>query len=82
MQHAATEDPARRSPGISEQSAYAQQPQYAQPQYAQPAPPPPPVAASDADDMFSQLQKLGELRVNGILTDDEFAAQKARILAG
>jgi hypothetical protein len=61
-----------------DQSAYAQ-PQYAEPQYVQQAPPP---AASDSDDMFEQLQKLAELRDKGILTDDEFAAQKARILAG
>jgi hypothetical protein len=60
---------------------YAPQPQYAQPQYAQPqyvAPAPPPPAA---DDMFEQLKQLAELRDQGILTDDEFAVQKARILA-
>jgi hypothetical protein len=67
------------------QPQYAQpqyaQPQYAQPQYAQPAPPPPAPPASGDDDMIEQLRKLGELRNNGILTDEEFAAQKARILA-
>jgi hypothetical protein len=31
--------------------------------------------------MFEQLRQLGELRDKGILTDEEFAAQKARILA-
>jgi hypothetical protein len=30
--------------------------------------------------MVEQLKKLGELRDAGILTDEEFAAQKARIL--
>ena len=64
-----------------DQSAYAQ-PQYVEPQYAQAPPPPPPAAASaGADDMFEQLRQLGELRDKGILTDEEFAAQKARILA-
>jgi hypothetical protein len=29
----------------------------------------------------SQLKQLAELRDQGILTDDEFAAQKAKILA-
>jgi hypothetical protein len=62
-----------------DQSAYAQ-PQYEQPQYAQ-TPPPQAAPATGADDMFEQLQKLGELRDQGILTEDEFAAQKARILA-
>jgi len=49
------------------------------PAYA-PAPPAPPPAA-DAPDMLEQLQKLGELRAAGVLTEAEFAAQKAKILA-
>jgi hypothetical protein len=65
------------------QPQYAQ-PQYAQPQYAQPqyqpAPPPPPAQAPAEDDMFQQLQRLAQLHDQGILTDDEFAAQKSRIL--
>jgi Short C-terminal domain len=70
----------------NDQSAYAQ-PQYAEPQYAQPqyapAPPPaaPPPAPAGGNDMFEQLRQLGELRDQGILTAEEFAAQKARILA-
>ena len=64
----------------NDQSAYAQQ-QYAEPQYAQPAPPPPAAAPSGTDDMFEQLRQLAELKDQGILTEDEFAAQKARILA-
>jgi Short C-terminal domain len=67
-----------------DQSAYAE-PQYAQPQYAQQYPPPqyapPPAPASaGSNDMFEQLRQLGELKDKGILTDEEFAAQKARIL--
>ena len=46
----------------------------------EPAPPPPP--ADDGPDMLDQLQKLGELRDAGVLTEAEFAAQKAKILAG
>jgi hypothetical protein len=30
--------------------------------------------------MLAQLQKLGELKEQGILTEEEFAAQKAKIL--
>jgi hypothetical protein len=63
-----------------DQSAYAQQ-QYAEPQYAQPAPAPRAAAASGTDDMFEQLRQLAALKDQGILTDEEFAAQKARILA-
>jgi phosphoglycolate phosphatase-like HAD superfamily hydrolase len=46
----------------------------------QQAPPPPP-AAPAGDDMLDQLKQLGELHDAGVLTDDEFAAQKAKILA-
>jgi hypothetical protein len=31
--------------------------------------------------MLDQLRQLGELRAAGVLTDAEFEAQKARILA-
>lgn len=63
------------------QEAYAE-PQYQQPQYQQPPPPPPaPVAAAGGDDLISQLEKLGDLRANGVLTDAEFEQQKARLLA-
>jgi hypothetical protein len=34
-----------------------------------------------ADDPIAQLEKLGELRDAGVLTEDEFQAQKAKILA-
>ncbi len=44
--------------------------------------PPPQPAAPAQDDMLTQLQKLGELKAAGVLTEEEFAAQKAKILAG
>ncbi len=55
----------------------AQQQGYAQPQYA-PAPP----AASGTDDKLAQLKQLGDLKASGVLTEAEFEAQKAKILAG
>src|SRR5688572_27510564 len=63
--------------------AYRQQQADAQQQtYAQQAPPPPPQPAAPAQtDVIGQLQKLGELKAAGILTEEEFAAQKAKILA-
>jgi hypothetical protein len=53
----------------------------------QPAPPPPaPVAAAPApvavESTVDQLKDLADLKREGILTEDEFAAQKAKILAG
>jgi hypothetical protein len=42
-----------------------------------------PTAAIDAEDTrLQRLERLGELHGKGILSDDEFAAEKARILAG
>jgi hypothetical protein len=63
--------------------AYQQQ-QYQEPpqQQYQPPPPPPPPAAASSDDLIENLQKLGALRDQGILTDAEFDAQKAKLLAG
>lgn len=40
----------------------------------------PPPAAPAQDDVIAQLKELADLKEQGILTDDEFAAQKARIL--
>ena len=48
---------------------------------APPAPEPePPAAAGLSVDAMEQLKKLSELHASGILTDEEFATQKARIL--
>jgi hypothetical protein len=55
-----------------EQAAYPPQQEYA-------APPP---AGDDRDKQIAQLKELGELKAQGILTEEEFAAQKAEILGG
>jgi hypothetical protein len=51
--------------------------QYQQQQAAQPAPAAPAAAAPDP---IEQLKELAELKNQGILTDAEFEAQKAKIL--
>jgi hypothetical protein len=51
-----------------------------QPQQYQQAPPPAPAPAAAGPDPIEQLKQLGELKQQGILTDEEFAAQKAKIL--
>ena len=50
----------------------------AEPEQVPPAPPPP-AATSDTD--VEELQKLAQLHDAGALTDEEFAAEKAKILA-
>ena len=47
---------------------YPQQPQVAR-------------APRSADELARELEKLNELRIAGLLTDDEFNAQKAKLLA-
>jgi hypothetical protein len=73
----------RRQAGRWQQQADAQayqEQQYAQPQYAAPPPPAPAPVAPAEDDVIEQLQKLAQLRDQGILTDAEFQAQKAKLL--
>ena len=73
---------ARRQAGRYQQkdaaAAYEQQQQAPAPEYA---PPPPPAAAAPAeDDSMAELQKLAQLHTQGVLTDEEFTAAKAKIL--
>ncbi|WP_250400424.1 SHOCT domain-containing protein [Streptomyces cellostaticus] len=81
----------RRQTGRWAQQDYEQQQQqqqYAQPQQ-QPAPPPPPASApapapAAGDDMtnkIDQLKQLADLKTQGVLTDEEFEAQKRRLLS-
>ncbi len=64
--------------GVSRRGAQRadQQAQEAQ-QAQQPAAAP---AAPAQDDTLARLRELGDMKSEGLLTDDEFAAQKARIL--
>lgn len=51
--------------------------------YEQPPPQAPPPAAPPADDMQAKLdalRQLGELKTQGVLSEQEFQQQKARIL--
>jgi hypothetical protein len=50
-------------------------------QQQQAAPQAPPPAAAPQEDNIAKLQQLGDLHAQGILTDEEFAAQKAKLLA-
>jgi hypothetical protein len=49
-------------------------------QYAPPPPPPPAAAPVPAEDPITQLERLGALKAQGLLTDEEFNAQKAKLL--
>jgi Short C-terminal domain len=49
-------------------------------EYQQAPPPPPPPAGGITNDAIQQLKELGALKEQGILTEEEFVAQKAKIL--
>jgi hypothetical protein len=66
---------ARRQNNKWAQQEAAQQP----PEAAPPAPAPAPAGGESS--MIDQLKELGELKAQGILTEEEFAAQKAKLLA-
>jgi len=64
------------------QPPYRGQPQGPPQEYQQaPAPPPPPAPAGPAPDRVQQLKDLASLKEQGVLTDGEFEAEKAKILA-
>jgi hypothetical protein len=60
---------------------WAQQEEQQQPAAPEPVAPAPAAAAAGGS-TIDQLKELGELKAQGILTEEEFAAQKAKLLAG
>jgi hypothetical protein len=62
-----------RMDDLEQQQAMQQQ------QMQQPAAPP---AGGITDDAIEQIQKLGALKEQGLITDDEFEAQKRKLLGG
>jgi hypothetical protein len=59
------------------QSQYDQTHYVQQPAPAAPAAP----AAARTEDKLADLERLGQLKAQGILSEEEFAAEKAKILA-
>ena len=72
----------QRISDLEQQQQYQQPPQ--QQQYQQPPPQyqqqPPPQAAPAQSAMLDQLNQLNQLHQQGALTDEEFAAAKAKLL--
>ncbi len=69
---------AREQQRAAEAARAAQAAAQAPPAHPVPAPAP---AASSSDAMMAQLVQLGEMRTQGLLSDEEFAAAKARLLS-
>ena len=67
---------------MAEMQAQMNAMQAQQAQQAAPPPPPAPAAApAAAPDLMGELSKLADLKAAGVLTDEEFAAAKAKLLA-
>ncbi|HSC50142.1 MAG TPA: SHOCT domain-containing protein [Gaiellaceae bacterium] len=60
---------------LEQQQAMQQQMMQQQQAAASPAP-----AGGITDDAIAQIQKLGELKTQGLLSDEEFEAQKRKLL--
>jgi hypothetical protein len=66
---------ARRQAGRNDQQAAP-----AEPQYAEEAAAPPPAPAPAEDTLSTKLTQLAELHGQGVISDEEFAAAKAKAL--
>src|SRR5215472_16651321 len=67
----------QRLSDLEAQQQYQQPPPQYQQQYQQPPPQP---APAQGPSMLDQLSQLNDLRQQGALTDEEFAAAKAKLL--
>jgi hypothetical protein len=82
----ATRNAVNRHQADKNAAAYAQATNTYQEQVAPPpqqyAPPPVEYVEAPQDDMITQLERLGALKAQGLLTDEEFAAAKQQLMAG
>jgi Short C-terminal domain len=81
QQAAATETAAQQAAFDSQQQIAEMQAQMAAMQAQQAPPPAPPAPAAAAPDLMGELSKLADLKAAGILTEEEFSAAKAKLLA-
>ena len=80
----ATRNAVNRRQADKNAAAYAQATNTYQQQVAPPpqeyTPAPEEYAAAPQDDMITQLERLGNLYAQGLLTDEEFAAAKQKLM--
>jgi hypothetical protein len=74
------DDQNARISDLEQQQQYQQQPPPQQ-QYQQPPAPAPAPAPAASSPMIDQLNQLADLHQKGVLTDDEFAAAKAKLFS-
>lgn len=66
---------------VSNRVSKRQGERWAQQEEPQAPPAPAPTPEAGGQSTIDQLKELGELKAQGILTEEEFAAQKAKLLA-
>jgi hypothetical protein len=78
----ATRNAVNRRQANKNAQAYAQAEAAAAPPPPPPqqAAPPPPAPAAPPEDPITQLERLGALKAQGLITEEEFNAQKAKLL--
>jgi len=74
-------DQDQRISDLEQQQSYQQPPPQQQSYQPPPQAPPPAAAPSQSSAMLDQLNQLAALHQQGVLTDDEFAAAKAKLFA-
>lgn len=72
---------ATRAQEKAQAAAYQEQAAAPAPPPAAPAPPAPPAAGGGEEDLVAKLKELADLKAAGVLSDDEFAAAKAKLLS-
>jgi hypothetical protein len=76
----ATRNAVNRRQADKNAAAYTQAMNQAQSQAQPVEAPPPPAPPSPEEDVITQIERLGALKAQGLLTDEEFAAEKAKLL--
>ena len=79
-QEASAQQAADAQADQQQQAALQQQAAAEQAAQAAAAQPPPPPTAPAGDDLIASLERLGTLHTQGVLTDEEFGAAKAKLL--
>ena len=79
-QEASAQQAADAQADQQQQAAPQQQAAAEQAAQAAAAQPPPPPTAPAGDDLIASLERLGTLHAQGVLTDEEFGAAKAKLL--
>ena len=74
-------DQDQRISDLEQQQSYQQPPPQQQSYQPPPQAPPPAAAPSQSSAMLDQLNQLAGLHQQGVLTDEEFAAAKAKLFA-